>query len=122
MTCFSAHHPDISIDLLPVPHFVILSTRKADLAIMPVLADEVFVTRRFWLCCREDLRKLRRVTSLWNYLRAVGRRQPRVSAGRQRPDGVRVGAKRRIVYTATGHDRIGVLGMSRWRDRQRGQR
>lgn len=71
MARFSAHHPDISIDLLPAPHFVSLSKREADLAIMPVLVDEVFVTRRFWLCCREDLRKLRRVTSLWHYLRAV---------------------------------------------------
>ncbi|KAG0189725.1 hypothetical protein DFQ28_003048 [Apophysomyces sp. BC1034] len=173
---FNARHPDISIDLLPVPHFVSLSKREADLAIMlerpehgryvytklcdyrlrlygtrdylgrhapirtpadlpkhtfisyvddlvfsdellylertapnanvkfystsviaqyhaalqghalailpcfiaqpdsslvPVLQDEVFVTRHFWLCCREDLRKLRRITSLWDYLRTV---------------------------------------------------
>jgi DNA-binding transcriptional LysR family regulator len=110
---FSAHHPDISIDLLPVPHLVSLSKREADLAIMPVLADEVFVTRRFWLCCREDLRKLHRITSLWNLPARGRRRQPRVSDGRQRPDGVRAGVKRRIAYTAAGHDRIGVLGMSR---------
>lgn len=38
---------------------------------MPVLADEVVVTRCFWLTCREDLRKLRRVTALWDYLRAA---------------------------------------------------
>jgi len=173
---FAAKHPDISIDLLPVPHFVSLSKREADLAIMlerpergqyvytrlcdyrlrlygtneylnrrppvkavsdlrdhaftsyvtdlafsnellyldraipnananlrstsviaqyhaalqgdalailpcfmaepnpllvPILPDEVVVTRQFWLCCREDLRKLRRITALWNYLHAA---------------------------------------------------
>ena len=173
---FTGKHPDMSIDLLPVPHFVSLSKREADLAIMlerpergqyvytklcdyrlrlygtpaylesharirsaadlrqhafisyvadlafshellylertapnvtanlcstsviaqyhaalqgsalailpcfmaepdprlvPVLGDEVVVTRRFWLCSREDLRKLRRITSLWDYLRAA---------------------------------------------------
>ncbi|PCE26258.1 LysR family transcriptional regulator [Paraburkholderia acidicola] len=40
-------------------------------ALVQVLPDEVVVTRRFWLCSREDLRKLRRVTSLWDYLRAA---------------------------------------------------
>lgn len=173
---FAGKHPDISIDLLPVPHFVSLSKREADLAIMlerpergqyvytklcdyrlklygtrsyldrhppvntvadlrdhafisyvadlafsrellyldrtvpnatanlcstsviaqyhaalqgnalailpcfmaepnplleAVLPDEVVVTRHFWICCREDLRKLRRITSLWDYLRAA---------------------------------------------------
>lgn len=37
----------------------------------PILPDEITVTRHFWLCCREDLRKLRRITSLWDYLRAA---------------------------------------------------
>ena len=173
---FTGRHPDMSIDLLPVPHFVSLSKREADLAIMlerpergqyvytklcdyrlrlygrpdylaqhppirtsadlrhhaflsyvadlafshellylertapnvtaslcstsviaqyhaalqgsalailpcfmaepdprlvRILPDEVVVTRRFWLCSREDLRKLRRITSLWDYLRAA---------------------------------------------------
>jgi DNA-binding transcriptional LysR family regulator len=171
---FTGKHPDMSIDLLPVPHFVSLSKREADLAIMlerpergqyvytklcdyrlrlygtpeylerharirsaadlrhhafisyvadlafsgellyleraapnvtanlcstsviaqyhaalqgsalailpcfmaepdprlvPILPDEIIVTRSFWLCSREDLRKLRRITSLWDYLR-----------------------------------------------------
>ncbi|MFX1765196.1 LysR family transcriptional regulator [Paraburkholderia sp. A1RI-2L] len=173
---FTGKHPDMSIDLLPVPHFVSLSKREADLAIMlerpergqyvytklcdyrlrlygtsdyieqhapirtaadlrhhafisyvadlafshellylertapnvtaslcstsviaqyhaalqgsalailpcfmaepdprlvAILPDEIVVTRRFWLCSREDLRKLRRITSLWDYLRAA---------------------------------------------------
>ncbi|GAB2899111.1 LysR family transcriptional regulator [Paraburkholderia jirisanensis] len=171
---FSTAHPDISIDLLPVPHFVSLSKREADIAIMlerpergqyvqtklcdyalrlygtdeylqthPVSAnlqdlrthrylnyvtdlafspellylartipgatanlsttsivaqyravlqgkalailpcfiaepdsrlkaiftDELAITRRFWLCCREDLRSLRRISALWDFLR-----------------------------------------------------
>ncbi|NIE64732.1 LysR family transcriptional regulator [Burkholderia sp. Ax-1719] len=173
---FTGKHPDMSIDLLPVPHFVSLSKREADLAIMlerpergqyvytklcdyrlrlygtpeylqrhgpirsaadlrqhafinyvadlafshellylertapnvtaslcstsviaqyhaalqgsalailpcfmaepdprlvSILPDEVMVTRRFWLCSREELRKLRRIMSLWDYLRAA---------------------------------------------------
>lgn len=39
--------------------------------LIPVLPDEVSVARYFWLYCREDLRKLRRITVLWDYLRAV---------------------------------------------------
>ncbi|MDR9236666.1 HTH-type transcriptional regulator GltR [Burkholderia multivorans] len=40
-------------------------------ALVPVLPDQIVVTRCFWLTCREDLRKLRRVTALWDYLRAA---------------------------------------------------
>ena len=36
-----------------------------------ILPDELVVTRPFWLCCREDVRKLRRITVVWDYLRAV---------------------------------------------------
>ncbi|MEZ0603125.1 LysR family transcriptional regulator [Paraburkholderia sp. IW21] len=173
---FTARHPDIAIDLLPVPHFVSLSKREADMAItlerpergqyvftklcdyrlrlygtreylerhapigavtdlrhhafidyvadlafshellylnrtipnvaaslcstsviaqyyatlqgnalailpcfmaasnpllVPILPDEIVVTRHFWLSSREDLRKLRRITALWDYLRAA---------------------------------------------------
>jgi DNA-binding transcriptional LysR family regulator len=38
-------------------------------SLVSILSDEIVVTRHFWLCCREDLRKLRRITSLWDYLR-----------------------------------------------------
>ena len=40
-------------------------------ALVPILPDDVVVTRHFWLSSREDLRKLRRITSLWDYLRAA---------------------------------------------------
>lgn len=42
-----------------------------DPRLVPILPDEIVVTRRFWLCSREELRKLRRITSLWDYLRAA---------------------------------------------------
>ena len=38
---------------------------------MPVLPGEIVVTRAFYLSCREDLRKLRRITTVWDYLRAA---------------------------------------------------
>jgi DNA-binding transcriptional LysR family regulator len=37
----------------------------------PVLADEIQVTRAFYLSCREDLRKLKRITAVWDFLRSV---------------------------------------------------
>ncbi|BAO88870.1 LysR family transcriptional regulator [Caballeronia cordobensis] len=38
---------------------------------VPVLPDEIVVTRAFYLSCREDLRKLKRITAVWDYLRAA---------------------------------------------------
>jgi len=37
--------------------------------LIPVLADEIVVTRAFYLSCREDLRKLKRITAVWEFLR-----------------------------------------------------
>ena len=42
-----------------------------DSRLLPVLEDEVNITRQFWMYCREDLRKLKRITLLWDYIRAV---------------------------------------------------
>ncbi|MET0124979.1 LysR family transcriptional regulator [Pseudomonas caspiana] len=42
-----------------------------DSRLIPVLADEVNITRHFWMYCREDLRKLKRITVLWDYIREV---------------------------------------------------
>ena len=38
---------------------------------MTVLPEEIEVTRQFWMYCREDLRKLKRITLLWDYIREV---------------------------------------------------
>ncbi|MGF6153663.1 hypothetical protein QFZ84_004667 [Pseudomonas fluorescens] len=29
------------------------------------------ISLKFWMYCREDLRKLKRITLLWDYIRAV---------------------------------------------------
>jgi DNA-binding transcriptional LysR family regulator len=42
-----------------------------DSRLIPVLAEEVNITRHFWMYCREDLRKLKRITVLWDYIREV---------------------------------------------------
>jgi DNA-binding transcriptional LysR family regulator len=40
-----------------------------DSRLLPVLETEVDITRQFWMYCREDLRKLKRITLLWDYIR-----------------------------------------------------
>jgi len=42
-----------------------------DPRLLPVLPGEVTLTRQFWMYCREDLRKLKRITLLWDYIREV---------------------------------------------------
>ena len=46
-----------------------MATPNPDL--VPILPDKIVVTRHFWLSSREDVRKLRRIVTLWDYLRAV---------------------------------------------------
>lgn len=41
-----------------------------DPRLIPVLPETVSVTRTFWLYCVEEQRRLRRITELWDYLRA----------------------------------------------------
>ncbi|MNL33020.1 DNA-binding transcriptional activator GcvA [compost metagenome] len=40
-----------------------------DPRLKPVLEKEVEITRSFWMYCHEDLRKLKRVTVLWEFIR-----------------------------------------------------
>ncbi|WP_296257945.1 MULTISPECIES: LysR family transcriptional regulator [unclassified Pseudomonas] len=42
-----------------------------DSRLLPVLENDVNITRQFWMYCREDLRKLKRITLLWDYIREV---------------------------------------------------
>lgn len=44
---------------------------EPDPRLIGIFPDQIAVTRHFWLCCREDLRKLRRISALWDYLRHV---------------------------------------------------
>ncbi|MDH0748308.1 LysR family transcriptional regulator [Pseudomonas sp. GD03842] len=39
--------------------------------LLPALESDVSITRQFWMYCREDLRKLKRITLLWDYIREV---------------------------------------------------
>lgn len=40
-----------------------------DPRLVPVLPDEIQVTRRFWMYCHEDLRQSRRVMALWDFIK-----------------------------------------------------
>lgn len=42
-----------------------------DARLTAVFEDRIEITRHFWLCCREDLRNLRRISMLWDFLRRV---------------------------------------------------
>lgn len=42
-----------------------------DSRLLPVLGEQISITRQFWMYCREDLRKLKRITLLWDYIREV---------------------------------------------------
>ncbi len=55
-----------------------------DPRLLPVLADEVNITRQFWMYCREDLRKLKRITLLWDYIRDVTERNQALLMGETR--------------------------------------
>ncbi len=48
-----------------------------DPRLVTVLPEEIEVTRQFWMYCREDLRKLKRITLLWDYIRGVTERMRR---------------------------------------------
>ncbi len=37
----------------------------------PVFIGLTFLSFQFWMYCREDLRKLKRITLLWDYIRDV---------------------------------------------------
>lgn len=40
-----------------------------DPRLVPVLEHDIVITRSFWMYCHEDLRKLKRLTALWNFMR-----------------------------------------------------
>lgn len=57
---------------------------EQDSRLIPVLAEEVNITRHFWMYCREDLRKLKRITVLWDYIREVTELNQGLLLGRSR--------------------------------------
>jgi hypothetical protein len=52
--------------------------------LLPVLPKEINITRQFWMYCREDLRKLKRITLLWDYIREVTERNQGLLMGESR--------------------------------------
>jgi len=50
--------------------------------LVPVLEAEVEISRSFWMYCHEDLRKLKRVTLLWDFMRRSVLRNAPLLAGR----------------------------------------
>ncbi len=54
-----------------------------DPRLKPVLEDEIAITRSFWMYCHEDLRKLKRVTALWEFIRKSVLRNADLLAGRR---------------------------------------
>jgi DNA-binding transcriptional LysR family regulator len=52
-----------------------------DPRLLPVLESEVKITRQFWMYCREDLRKLKRITMLWDYIRTVTEKNSQLLLG-----------------------------------------
>jgi len=54
-----------------------------DPRLKPVLQDEIAITRSFWMYCHEDLRKLKRVTVLWEFIRKSVLKNADLLAGRR---------------------------------------
>lgn len=52
-----------------------------DARLVPLLTDEVTVTRSFWIYCHEELRTLKRITTLWDYLRDAAQRNKALLQG-----------------------------------------
>ena len=53
-----------------------------DARLQPVLPDEIAITRSFWMYCHEDLRRLKRVGVLWDFMRRSIARNAGLMAGR----------------------------------------
>ena len=53
-----------------------------DPRLVPLLVDDVVVTRSFWIYCHEELRTLKRITVLWDYLRDAAQRNDALLQGR----------------------------------------
>jgi DNA-binding transcriptional LysR family regulator len=41
---------------------------EPDPRLKAVFPNDIAITRSFWLCCREDLRNIRRISALWDFL------------------------------------------------------
>jgi len=55
--------------LAVLPCFLAAQDRR----LLPVLEQDVLVTKSFWIYCHEDLRRLRRVQEIWEHLAAAAK-------------------------------------------------
>lgn len=53
-----------------------------DPRLTPVLPDDIAITRSFWMYCHEDLRRLKRVSALWEFMRRSVMRNAALLQGR----------------------------------------
>ncbi|AZY48634.1 LysR family transcriptional regulator [Bordetella avium] len=53
-----------------------------DSRLKPVLGGDVAITRSFWMYCHEDLYRLKRMSLLWDFMRAAAERNQELLAGR----------------------------------------
>ena len=67
----------------PVAGHPALLHRRPGSRLTPVLEQEVEITRSFWMYCHEDLRKLKRVNVLWEFIRKSALRNAGLLAGTQ---------------------------------------
>ncbi|VVP43623.1 hypothetical protein PS862_05018 [Pseudomonas fluorescens] len=54
------------------------------IAVSPCIHWVNLFSLKFWMYCREDLRKLKRITLLWDYIRAVTERNQGLLMGESR--------------------------------------
>ena len=69
----------------PVAGHPALLHRRPGSRLTPVLEQEVEITRSFWMYCHEDLRKLKRVNVLWEFIRKSALRNAGLLAGTKTP-------------------------------------
>ena len=54
------------------------------IAVSPYIHWVNLSSLKFWMYCREDLRKLKRITLLWDYIRAVTEQNQALLMGESR--------------------------------------
>ena len=54
------------------------------IAVSPCIHWVNLSSLKFWMYCREDLRKLKRITLLWDYIRAVTEKNQGLLMGESR--------------------------------------
>ena len=59
-------------------------TLRMLIAVSPRIHWVILSSLKFWMYCREDLRKLKRITLLWDYIRGVTEKNQGLLMGESR--------------------------------------